>query len=274
MRTCLRFNSLTKTMLKNNQNLANARLAATRLLKELYISSPEEIRLEDIAMLNGVLVREGGIEGADARLLRSGDKGIIRVNSSIRELGRKRFAIAHELGHWKLHQGVSQYWDCSEQDMINYSGSSIEVEANTFASELLMPARMFRPACRKSDPSIDFLRKLADDFSTSLTSTAVRYVEEVKESCIVVFSEQGKVKWWKGKDECSLSGWIDSGQRIDSESAAWDCLKDGVTITRMQKVPKTCWFQNLREYNNFEVYEQAMKLGNYPVILSLLWIIE
>lgn len=261
-------------MLKNNQNLADARLAAIKLLNEWYISSPDEIRLEDIAMLNGVLVREGGLEGADARLLRSGDKGIIRVNSSIREHGRRRFAIAHELGHWKLHQGASQYWDCSEQDMIKYSGSSLEVEANTFASELLMPSRLFLPACRKNDPSIELLKLLADEFCTSLTSTAVRYVEESKESCMVVFSEQGKVKWWKGKDDYSSATWIDSGQRLDSESAAWDCLKDGVNITRMQRVPKTCWFQNLREFRSFEIYEQAMKLGNYPIILSLLWIIE
>lgn len=260
-------------MLKNN-NLADARLAATRLLKDLYVSSPEDIRLEDIAMMNGVLVREGGLEGAEARLLRSGDKGIIRVNSSIRELGRKRFAMAHELGHWKLHQGVTQYWDCSEKEMINYSGSSVEVEANIFASELLMPSTLFRPACRRSDPSIDLLRTLADDFSTSLTSTAVRYVEEAKESCIVVFSEDGKVKWWRGKDDYSPATWIDAGQRIDSDSAAWDCFKDGVTLTKMQKVPKTCWFQNLREYKRFEVYEQAMRLGGYPIILSLLWIIE
>jgi len=135
-------------------------------------------------MMNGVLVREGGLEGADARLLRSGDKGIIRVNSNIRELGRRRFAMAHELGHWQLHQGVSQYWDCTEQDMVNYSGSTIEVEANTFASELLMPSRLFRPACRKADPSIAILRTLAVEFSTSLTSTAVRYVEDSKESCM------------------------------------------------------------------------------------------
>jgi len=91
---------------------------------------------------------------------------------------------------------------------------------------------------------------------------------------MVVFSEQGKVNWWRGKGEYSPATWIDPGQRISSESAAWECLKDGVSITRMQKVPKTCWFQNLREYGHFDVYEQAVKLGNYPIVLSLLWLIE
>lgn len=261
-------------MLINNQNLTDAKFAASRMIKDLYISSPEEIRVEDIAMLNGVLVREGGLEGADARLLRSGDNGIIRINSNIRELGRKRFAMAHELGHWKLHQRLSQYWDCSDGDMSNYVGSSSEVEANIFAGELLMPSRLFMPACRRGDPSIELLKSLTKEFSTSLTSTAVKYVEDAKEICLVVFSEQGKVKWWRGKEEYRAETWIDAGQRIDSESAAWDCFKDGVTITSMQKVPKTCWFQNLQKYEKFEVYEQAMKLGNYPITLSLLWIIE
>lgn len=36
----------------------------------------------------------------------------------------------------------------------------------------------------------------------------------------------------------------------------------------------TCWFQNLRAYKKFEVHEQSMRLGSYPAILSLLWIIE
>lgn len=261
-------------MLRNSQNLTDSRIAATRLLKEFYISSPDEIRLEDIAMLNGVQVREGGLAGADARLVRMGSHGIIRISDKIRELGRKRFAMAHELGHWKLHQSASQLYDCSEQDMINYTGSPMEVEANTFASELLMPSMMFRPACRKGDPSLDMIRSLADEFCTSLTSTAVRYVEEAKETCIVVFSEQGKVKWWKGKDGYDASTWIDAKQQIHPDSAAWECLKDGVAVTLLQKVPKTCWFQNLREYRQFEAYEQAMQLGYYPIIVSLIWILE
>lgn len=263
-----------KMMLKISQNLTDARIAATRLLKEFYISSPDEIRLEDIAMVYGIHVREGGLTGADARLVHNGKRGIIRVSDNIREIGRKRFAMAHELGHWKLHQGASQLCECSEKDMFGYTGSPMEVEANTFASELLMPSMMFRPACRKGDPSIELLGSLSDEFNTSLTSTAVRYVEEARESCIVVFSEQGRVKWWKGKDDYDAATWIDSKQQIHCDSAAWECLKDGVARTRMQKVPKTSWFQNLREYRQFDVYEQAMQLGYYPIIVSLLWIIE
>jgi Zn-dependent peptidase ImmA (M78 family) len=261
-------------MLKNSQNLTDARIAAIRLLKEFSVSSPDEIRLEDIAMVYGIQVREGGLSGADARLVHTGKRGIIRVNDKIRELGRKRFATAHELGHWKLHQGSSQWRDCSEQDMIAYTGSPMEVEANIFASELLMPSKMFQPACRKGDPSLGLIKSLADEFNTTLTSTAIRYVEEAKEACIVVFSEHGKVKWWKGKDCNDAATWIDAKQQIQPESAAWECLKDGVSVTRMHRVPKTCWFQNLRVFKHFDVYEQAMQLGYYPIIVSLLWIIE
>jgi len=35
---------------------------------------------------------------------------IIRVRAGISELGRRRFAIAHELGHWLLHAGVGSYF--------------------------------------------------------------------------------------------------------------------------------------------------------------------
>lgn len=261
--------------LRNNQNLNDAKLAASRIIRKYEITSPEEIRLEAIAKCCGILVREEELEGAEARLIRSGDSGIVRINRNIPEVGRKRFAIAHELGHWTLHQSKSSIWDCSSDDMMKYSDKNpLEVEANTFASELLMPSIIFRPECRKSDPSLEIIIALAQKFNTSITATSVRFVQECKEPCLVVFSEDGRVRWWKSKEEASSTTWIDHGQKIHTDSAAWDCLRDGVEITKLQKVQKTAWFQNLREYRKFDLYEQAMKLRGYDVIISLLWLIE
>jgi len=76
--------------------------------------------------------------------------------------------------------------------------------------------------CRSVEPGLGAIKDLAAKFGTSLTSTAVRFVEENKESCIVVFSENGKVTWWRAK-ESSPGTWIDSHQKILQDSAAWEC---------------------------------------------------
>ena len=73
-------------------------------------------------MDRNVLVREGALSGSEAYLIRKGNKGIIRVRKDIPEAGRKRFAIAHELGHWEMHSEETQLKFCSEDDIGGYQG--------------------------------------------------------------------------------------------------------------------------------------------------------
>src|SRR4051794_28002180 len=101
------------------------------------LDKPAPVPVEDIAMDLGVLCLEAKLTGCLARLVRKGRRGIIRTDMKIREEGRKRFAIAHELGHWSLHESESQFFICTAEQMRDYKGSPLEVEANLFASELL-----------------------------------------------------------------------------------------------------------------------------------------
>jgi len=56
---------------------------------------------------------------------------------------RKRFTVAHEIGHIKLHEGEGNHLDYRHQ--IGYDGDQMpkEREANQFAAELLMPRQIF-----------------------------------------------------------------------------------------------------------------------------------
>ena len=101
---------------KPNKVLAAAE--AIGLWKLYGFTSPKELVLEDLAMARGILVMDGKLDSAAARLVRSGDTGIVRVSHSIREPGRRRFAIAHEIGHWELHQKQSQLLACTDEDML------------------------------------------------------------------------------------------------------------------------------------------------------------
>ena len=116
---------------------------AASIIQDLNIRYPSEIYVRDIAMSLGALVRERELQGCEARLVRKGNMGIISVNGLIPEEGRKRFAIAHEIGHFILHTGT-QLILCNEEDMHVWKESKTqEIEANEFAASLLMPYEIF-----------------------------------------------------------------------------------------------------------------------------------
>jgi Zn-dependent peptidase ImmA (M78 family) len=54
---------------------------------------------------------------------------------------RRRFTLAHELGHWVCHclAGQGQPVFCRHQDLESSADRALEREANVFAAELVMP---------------------------------------------------------------------------------------------------------------------------------------
>lgn len=260
-------------MPKTEPELIAARGKAFNLTQSFGISSPKEIVVEEIAMCRGVLVMDGALEGAEARLVRVAERGIIRVKTGMPEDGRRRFAIAHELGHWELHRNESQWQFCSESDIQGYSGSAPEIEANTFASELLMPTYLFRPRCEEVTPDLQLIKRLAEEFNVTLTAAAVRFVEESKSTCMVVFSKDDKVSWWKRSDLCNNLGlWIDKGWSCQPESMAWHCLRDEVVPPDGITIEPSVWFGESCADRIGGIQEQSIRLGHYPTVLTLLWI--
>ena len=90
----------------------------------------------DISIINQNL--DDDISGM---LLFKNNRNYIVVNSLQSSL-RQRFTIAHELGHYFLHDRKSLYLDKKVffRDNNSKNGNSrIEIEANNFAANLLMP---------------------------------------------------------------------------------------------------------------------------------------
>src|SRR5438094_8067246 len=96
---------------------ANPDACAISLLRELGITQPSEISVDDIAWMRRALVRDEDIKGAEARLVTFGDRAIISVSTGIIETGRRRFAIAHEIGHLELHRQITSLARCLCDDL-------------------------------------------------------------------------------------------------------------------------------------------------------------
>ena len=120
------------------------------LINEFCKQAPVNVRALSEAM--GVPVREAllskGISGMLERI--SKDSYQITINETDPPT-RKRFTIAHELGHYMLHRflvgdGVDDSTAYRSTDIGKYHNTNIgkeeETEANKFAANLLMPKQL------------------------------------------------------------------------------------------------------------------------------------
>jgi hypothetical protein len=93
--------------------------------------------------------------------------------------GRRRFTIAHELGHWCLHStGAGAHTRFCRSDEVGVlteaeaqAARQIEREANRFAAALLMPAELVRAEAPRHHLNV---KVLADRFGVSVPAMQVR----------------------------------------------------------------------------------------------------
>jgi hypothetical protein len=118
----------------------------------------------------------------------------VAYNDSSR-LERRRFTIAHELGHFllPLHGAGAQ---CVKADMgvlaSKDANRAREAEANRFAASLLMPKALFeRDIRRLGTPETEHIVKLAGDYEVSKEAAARRYTDLCDHCCAVTFSRHG-----------------------------------------------------------------------------------
>ncbi|MCH8146681.1 MAG: ImmA/IrrE family metallo-endopeptidase [Planctomycetes bacterium] len=243
---------------------------AEQLWRTFRWTDPKDLNLEDLAMALGALVVDGALQSAEARLTRKGDRGIIRIRKDLDPPGRRRFAIGHELGHWQLHRNISQIFVCTEADMIaNYRRSRIEAEANSFASALLMPERMFVSTMHDSRPTFAGLYSLEDHFDTSLTATAIRWVDLARDYCAVVVSIAGKIKWWRGSEDFEDAFWISAGDAVSRYAGAYE-----VGALNREAGPKRVtvdtWAEKQHPLYIDEFIEASTYFPRYKFVMSLL----
>lgn len=244
---------------------------AASIIKQRNIRYPSEIYVRDIAMSLGAYVRERELQGCEARLVRKGSLGIISVNGMIPEEGRKRFAIAHEIGHFVLHTGT-QLILCDEEDMHAWKESKTrEIEANEFASSLLMPHEIFIRFIDSGQPTFSAISDVAREFRTTLTATALRYIGLSKEPCALVVSKDCAVKWYRKSD--SFNFHVKVGEKLSFDTFAFDFF-DGVDLPEdPDSVPARAWLAGEIDEKS-DIIEQSISLGSYGVVLSLLWICD
>jgi hypothetical protein len=118
--------------------------------------------------------------------LRRNGKGFRLVYSSYLSPGRKRFTIAHEIGHAIVLQSGPK---CPTR------GRELERICDMFAVELLMPESTFLHQAQ-AEPSAQAVKELATKFQTSLAAAGIRYAN--LKAVTVFLVEDDRVVWGSG----------------------------------------------------------------------------
>lgn len=189
MVTANRLSSLLSTAWGRERFPVKVNELALEYSRQSFPDSPiDRVQGEDLSGFDGMLT---------ANKARS--KWLILYNHATASEGRKRFTIAHELGHYLLHRQRQDRFECGNHSLnaSDHNLPAIETEADGFASTLLMPRDDFRDQVDGQPISFDLLGHCADRYGVSLTAATLRWLEIVPQRAVLVVSRDDHMLWAK-----------------------------------------------------------------------------
>jgi Zn-dependent peptidase ImmA (M78 family) len=164
---------------------ALAKQEADRLLLRAGARKPDGIDPEKFAKeFFGAYVTYDRFDGDMAGVLirEPGRPPIIGVESDATP-GRKRFTLAHELGHLILHN-EAYHVDTRfflRNELSTRAESAMEIEANQFASNLLMPSWMLKVSVERQPFDVEESAvELASEYNVSVQAMTLRLARFLK----------------------------------------------------------------------------------------------
>lgn len=238
----------------------------SQILMDLGIEDPSDIDIEAIAEDCGATIRYQPLSGCAARIMGYNNRAIITVdNNSPRP--RQRFSAGHELGHWMKDRGQVAFQCLDGVFVREWSSANPETRANRFASDLLMPGKMFRQYASGRSITFETVQSLATTFCTSLTATAIRLIEYGDLPGMLICNSRGKREWFIASSDVKGKIWPEP--QPGTGSIAHALLKGEGKSFQPKDVGSDEWL-NHRNARNYWIHEDSRLLSN-GIVLTLLW---
>ncbi|AMP02115.1 hypothetical protein CAter282_4351 [Collimonas arenae] len=253
-------------------------------LAKLWLASGQgfPVRVKDIALEVtkqkfptdpvGCVVPHGisGIDGMLSKRQKHKD-WCISYDEAVTVPGRINFTIAHELGHYLLHRKVRDTFQCGVTEMMDYGSlesKRLESQANTFASYLLMPRNDFDDQIKGQEISFELLGHCAERYQTSLTATALKWLEFTAEPAMLVVADHDEFIRWSFCSQSAkrLGAYKSPGEMVPS--SALDYLKENTSSSRSpRRVEAGVWHPTEEAIESAIVsdqFEQLIFLIRFP----------
>ena len=227
--------------------------------------------LERLVGLCGGLVKELDLVGCSGVLLPIDGLFGIAVRQSDARV-RKRFTVAHELGHFCIPTHNRRAIRCVSPELSrDDSARGAEREASEFAAELLMPRKLVQPLVTTG--AIDLLRALdvAATFHVSRLSAALRVCEITRERAAVVYFQDGRITW--AYRFGMPYGLPPTGASPPGNSVAYDVLCGQEGSLKAQEVDAGAWLPFARPDPSWgELLESSTRSDDSNDIVTVLWL--
>lgn len=234
-----------------------------------------------LAEANGISYNFGRYEDAFDGLLEYRDRAFHIYGNADRirdeSYPRARFTFAHELGHYYIdeHRLSLESGSAAVACLTDFqSDISVEREADHFASYLLMPNQRFLSYARTCSKGSAAIRRLADAFGTSLSSTAIRFVRSNVSPVIAMCWTSTSRRWcWSSRDFYDLTkNWaFKDPSRLPREAETLRLLGDPSLTPEPRGTTLSTWFPRVRRgsLQDLIMIEDVLSLGTYGVITLL-----
>lgn len=218
-------------------------------------------------------VQAANIKGFDGALFPGDDRKewLLLYNEAVSSPGRVRFTQAHELGHYILHRQLRESFQCSGDDMLNWSNDDkdIEGQADLFASYLLMPLDDYRKQITTT-VDMDLLGHCADRYGVSLTAAILKWLQYTDEKAVLVISNDGFINWaWSSEPAAKAGAFFRTRNNVipvpDEALASNSEIKNDRQGTQ---IPASVWFPHARA--DTPLREMKIHAEQYGAVLSLL----
>lgn len=247
-------------------------LARKQGISELPVKPIEVAKKLDI----DVKALPPGNKGVSGMLLYENNKFGILYGTHIDQIGFQHFSIAHEIGHYCIPEHPEKLLQSGKHKSHAgfISDDRCELEADHFASGLLMPAYLFDKALNRSLSGYTAVEAQANNCETSLTATAIRYTQRTSDVVAILISEGTTIRYCFMSDELKeIKGlsWIKKNTPLPKDTATYRFNMDSSNINNgiYTEAPTdfATWFGASIP---FELYEEVKGLGSYNRTLTVL----
>jgi Zn-dependent peptidase ImmA (M78 family) len=218
-------------------------------------------------------VEPANIRGFEGALFPSNDQKdwMLLYNASIRSPGRIRFTQAHELAHYILHRNLRESFECSEQDMLDWSAEdeNLEAQADEFASYLLMPLNDYRQQVNAT-VDLDLMGHCADRYGVSLTAAILKWLGSTEDKAVLIMSRDGYMNWASSSKSAAKAGafFRTRSQTIPIPPGSITANLGIQSERRGVEVPATIWFPHAEPA--WTVREMKLFSEHYDSVITLL----
>lgn len=211
---------------------------------DLISPIPNLIQLSEA---NGVVIAEANMSNStlDAVSRWIVDRPFIMLTNNGESGVRRRFNVAHELGHILLHSSIESIHDYSAQDLKNV----IEKQANLFASHLLLPSEAFSDSLLST--SMEYYLNLKKHWKVSIQAMIYKtyLLELINDDQRLYLNKKIAKNKWKKREPLDDEIPVEKPRLLE---------KVFVMIVENNVVPKS----ELRSAFRLPIDELAMIIGN------------